>query len=233
MQEDHVVAEPPGLTDVMGDEHDGDSGSMRLPDELFDCMGRGGIQACRRFVEEQDARRAGERTGDRKALLFARGQHACRAVRQIEESRPFERLRFPGRAFRSADPAHRQREAKVGKNRPPQHDRTLENHGLAAPAPAIEGATLPQHLARGRSDQAVQQPEEQALARAVGPHDHGAAVGPDFGVDAIDEPLSTGVETNASSLQKRRRGNVRPRCRPGRGHPEHCLTHMPTAPPTP
>ena len=227
----------------MRDQDDGDAAFMRLPDELFNRVGRSRIEACRRFVEEQHPGRAGQRTGDREPLLLTPGQDARRPLRLIAQPRTFDRLRFPGRAFRSADPAHRQCEAKVGENRPPQHDRVLKHHRLPAAALAVERPSLPEHFARGRPDQAVQQPQKQALAGAVGPHDHRATPGPDAGVDAIDEPLAAGVETQAARLEKRRRRSFRPCCRPHRAQVERrlthgpradrCLTHGPTALPRP
>ena len=88
------------------DQDDRDAASMRLPDQLFDRVGRSRIEACRRFVKEQHPRRAGQRTGRLQAAVLTTGQDARRPVRQIAELRPFDRLRFPVRAFRSADPAH-------------------------------------------------------------------------------------------------------------------------------
>ena len=230
MEEDEVVAEPPCLPDIVRDQHDGDAAFMRLPYLPFDRVGRGRIEARRRLVQEQHPRFASQRAGDRQALLLASGQHARGLGGQTPQPCPLDRFRFP--AARSAPRTRRTASAKRRLARTDRRSMTGRWNTIACPRrpSRSRGPSPPPDLARGRPDQAVQQPQQQALSGAVGPHDHGAATGPEVDVDVVDEPLAAGIEAQAPGLKKRRRRSVHRCRRPRRGHVERRLTHRPTVP---
>ena len=104
VQEEEVVAEAPRLPPVLGDQDDGDPTPVRPADQLFDRVGGSGIEARGGLVEEEHPGVAGERAGNREALLLAPRQDARGPVREIAQACPVDRLRFPRRAFRSAYP---------------------------------------------------------------------------------------------------------------------------------
>ena len=54
MQEDDILREPAGLTDIVGDHDDLDAAVLRGDQETLDGERRGGIEARGGLVEEQD-----------------------------------------------------------------------------------------------------------------------------------------------------------------------------------
>ena len=74
---------------------------MRFKDQLLDGVGRTRVETGRRFVEEQKARRAGERAHYRKPLLLAAGEHTRRPACQVAEAGPLHSLGLPRCALRS------------------------------------------------------------------------------------------------------------------------------------
>jgi hypothetical protein len=71
VQEDDVLREPACLAHVMRHHNDLDALPLRLDQKTLDQERRGGIEACRWFIEEQNCRLKAERPHKAKPLLLA------------------------------------------------------------------------------------------------------------------------------------------------------------------
>ena len=80
MQEQHFVAEPTRLAHVVRHHHDLRSRRVHRHDDALDLVGRAGIEARGRLVEEQHLRVERPRARKREALLLAAREHARRMV---------------------------------------------------------------------------------------------------------------------------------------------------------
>jgi hypothetical protein len=105
--------------------------------------------------------------------------------------------------------------AKVAERRAAEEHRPLEDHRLAPADAAVGGLAGPEHAAGSRPQQAVQQPQQQALAGAVRAHDDGAQARAQHEVEAVDQPPAAGLEDEPVGLERqdrrrraRRRGDL-------------------------
>ncbi len=91
--EHDVAGEPARLAEVVRRHHDLDAGRRRWRAAMSStALVAAGIEARGRLVEEQHLRIAGERAGEREALLLAARQPSGRPVGQMREAGLCEQL---------------------------------------------------------------------------------------------------------------------------------------------
>src|SRR6478609_6324056 len=80
LHDEHPVADPEHLLELGGDEHDGQPVVGELADEVLHLDLGADVDAARRLVEDQHARRQRQQPGEEHLLLVAAGERARRAV---------------------------------------------------------------------------------------------------------------------------------------------------------
>ncbi len=220
VQEHHVVGQAAGLSGVVGDEDDAGAAAPRRGDDVLDREHRGGVEAGGRLVEEQHLGVGGQRAGQRQALLLAAREQAGGLVGLVGEADAVEeRVRRRARVLA----AGLQHEVEVGGDRAAQQDRLLEHQRLPSAwrgrrrcRPSRSRPALGRH-------EAVEQLQQQALARAVRPHDHGAAAGIEREVEPVEQRRLAAPEGQAADFQRqeRRGGGGRRRDRGGEREVRH------------
>ena len=88
-----------------------------------------GIEACGRLVEQQHLRLLGQRARERKPLLLAAGELACRTIAEPVEADERAELAGARLAFRARHAGGRQRIADVAGGAATKHRRALEHDG--------------------------------------------------------------------------------------------------------
>ena len=146
---------------------------------------RGGL------VEEEHLGLEHPRARQREALLLAAGEHARRPLGEGLQADALQRRTHARLAHVRRHACHCEGEQQVVAHAPAQQHRPLEHHGLA-PRGATPLGMGPAHAARSRREQAVAQAQQDALARAVGPEDHGARAGVEHEVDALEDRAPAG-----------------------------------------
>ena len=145
---------------------------------VLDLVRRARVEARRRLVEEQHFRAQRPRARQREPLLLAAGEHARRVVRAARRARPCAAPRS-ARSLALAATGRRPASAHTSRCRAPSAA-AAPAAGTPSPAaaarPAISGA-FHAIASRGRREQAVAEPQQHALARAVRPEDHRARPG--------------------------------------------------------
>ena len=207
VEEQDLIGQAPRLAQIMGGHHDLGAGTMDRLYQLFDGAGGRGIQARRRLVEEQHLRlqRPGARQG--QALLLAAGEHAGRLMRERAEAGAPQDLGDPLPPLASAEPPQLEGEADISGCRAAQHDRALKDHGLA-PAQRRARAAAPADAPGGGLDQAMAEPQQQALSRAIGAEDDGARAGRELDIDLGDPHLAARGIAHAFQAERQDGGAV-------------------------
>ena len=136
----------------MGGHHDGDAFVRELRDHLFDDFRGRWVERRGWLVEKQHLRAHRPGAGQRKALLLAARQQACRSFGQRVQPETVERAGDSLAAHGAGQTLQRQRIVEIGRDRAAQQDRALEHHCLRF-GPAF--ATGPEAAARCRVDQPV------------------------------------------------------------------------------
>src|ERR1051325_1941403 len=200
LQHGHALRQLEKRIDVVVDHDHGAALADRL-EELDRLDPLPGTHACERLVQEQEARRGGEREPDLEAPLLAVGELGHRRVAPRAEVDELERL--PDPLVESLDPAQapQQVEAELAAQRRERRDGQVLAHRQAVEElvhlVALGEAELahigdahagdvaaPEHdLPRGRRHLAGEHPEERRLAGAVGSDDAAALPGAHREVD--------------------------------------------------
>ena len=71
MQQNNLASQTPSLTEIVSGHDNLDAARRDGADDIFYRLGRGGVKARRRLVEEEDGGRASQRAGESQSLLFA------------------------------------------------------------------------------------------------------------------------------------------------------------------
>jgi hypothetical protein len=126
------------------------------------------------LVQQQHARPAGQRAGERDALALAAGELRGAAVEQAREPEALCDLRHAPARLRGRGAAGREAEADVLLDGQVREQReALEHHRHAAVGRRQRGDVAPAHAdaARVRRLEAGDEPQQRALARPGGPED--------------------------------------------------------------
>ena len=167
MHEYDVAGQPLGLVQIMRRHHHLDAAPGDGADDIFDGLGRSRIEACRRFVEQQNLRLLGKRARERKPLLLAAGELARRA--RAEPIEAHERTEFAGAriTLRARHAGGRQRITDVAGGAATKHHRALEHDGPLRRRGVL--AAAPSHASVHGRNQAHDETEKRGLAGAVRP----------------------------------------------------------------
>ena len=139
-------------------------------------LGRGGVEAGGRLVEEEHLGRAGKRARESKALLLAARETTGGTVGQCCQPDLREQLSYRCRI--GCATRCRQRESDIGCRSSPQHHRLLEHDGAARCA---RRRTPAEGDASGAwRNEAHAKLDERRLARAVGTEQHGGRAAGDL-----------------------------------------------------
>src|SRR5690606_10181504 len=149
----------------------------------------------------------------------AAGEYPRGVLREVRQADALERLARAPLALAPRDTGELERVGDVRERRPAQHHLPLENHGLPARLAAPLRA-VPDDAPARRLEQAVAEPHQDALARAVRPENDRARAGLDGERDPIDDGLAAGDEGDL--LEPQRKDRVA-------GHLPH-LSHSAAAP---
>ena len=141
-----------------------------------------------------------QRPRETQPLLLTAGQHPCRRCRAGFQTRELEGIADADGSVAAGDAAQTQRMPDIGGGRATQQYRLLKHHRLPARELAVQAPAAPQHLASGRRDQPVHQPQQHALARAVRSHNDGDAGFLDGEIDPIDHALAVGFVGQPAQL---------------------------------
>lgn len=166
VQEQYLIGDPLRLREIVRSHDDLRAAPSDGQHDVLDGARAGGIEAGRRLVEEQHLRRECPCPGQRELLLFADGQDARRVICEAAEVSPSKDVIDACRPFSARDAAERQRVSDVGGNRTAQHYWPLKDHRLVA-AGIDTLRSGPKHLPGRWPQQAVAEPEQQALTGAV------------------------------------------------------------------
>jgi len=90
------------LTEVVRGHDDLNASARNICDDVLDPLGRERIEACHRFVQEDELGIEGERPCQRDALLFAAREAACRPIGERCKSNLVQKLPDPGGCLRVA-----------------------------------------------------------------------------------------------------------------------------------
>ena len=179
--------------------------ACKREDDVLDLVGRARVEARGRLVEEKDLRAQRPHPRQREALLLAARQHACRRGPPARRGRPCAAP--PARAPRAAS-GERRHSFSAYVTLPsavaPQQHGSLEHHRLP-PRPARQLRRIPCNRSRGGLEQPVAQPQQHALARAVGPEDHRARPGVERRRDATDDAARPDRELDVVEAQRQQR----------------------------
>src|SRR5258705_12300557 len=138
-----VAGQPLGLVQIMRRHHHLDAATDDGADDIFDGLGRSRIEACSRFVEQENLRLFGKRARERKPLLLAAGELACRTLAEPIEAH--ERTEFAGAriTLRARHAGGRQRMTDVAGGTATKNHRALENDGPMRRPPLLSAAPSP------------------------------------------------------------------------------------------
>jgi hypothetical protein len=201
VHEQHLVAEPPRLAEVVGRHDHLRSRRIERPDHALDLARRGRVEARGRLVEEQHLRVKRPRPRQRQALLLAAREHARRAVLEMRKPDALERFARDPLALAPADARELQRIRHVGERAAPEQHRPLEHHRLQTAA-ALAVGIAPRNPARGRREQSVHQAHQHALAGAIcAEHDRAGSRFEAHG-DAVEDRALAGDEADVAQLQR-------------------------------
>ena len=78
MQQDNVTSNPPSFAEIVRRHDNLDAARGYGADGLLNRFGRGGIEACRRFVKQKYGGITCECPCEGKPLLFSAGESPCR-----------------------------------------------------------------------------------------------------------------------------------------------------------
>jgi hypothetical protein len=148
----------------VGDEHDRDAAAPPQRQQVVvQPMPRDLVEGGERLVHQQQARRHGERAGQRDAHLHAARQLARPGALEARQPDLDERLGRPRLALALRHAAQLERQGDVGERRRPRHQgRLLEDEAELFTAPRIR----PFDRARGGLGEAGDQPQQGRLAAA-------------------------------------------------------------------
>src|SRR6185436_20474338 len=106
-----------GVSERVGDHHDGGAGLRDLAKELHHGIAVRGVEVTRRLVRENDlrVRHYGARDGD--ALLLSTGELLRKMARAVRHSHTFQRLRDATLALRGGHLAIDERDVDVLRDR--------------------------------------------------------------------------------------------------------------------
>ncbi len=156
--------------DVVGNDEDRHR-FVELAKQLEDALLRMGIDARRRFVEEEDLRLAGQRPRDQDALEFPTGEIADRFLPKMEHLEAFERLEGHPAVLRSEPSPGRGSPQSSHEDRPLHGDRKVPRKGGELRNIAEETGS---RRRRGPEDRdsplpRFEEPEDQLEERALSP----------------------------------------------------------------
>ncbi len=200
----------------MGDEDDADAAAARLVNDALDGQHRGGIKAGGRLVQKQHLGVGCQRAGQCQALRLATRQQARGLIGLVGQADMIQQ----GIAPRHVLAARLQREVDIRGHRTAQQHRFLKDQRLTR-GDLGRGMIAPADPPRRGRHQAVQKFQQQAFAGPVGPHDHGAAAGPQIKVHPVQHRGPVNAQHQVAHRQRQQRGGARrkgdgPGCEGGR-----------------
>src|SRR6516165_7531706 len=194
MHEHDFAGEPLGLAEIVGGHYHLDAARGDLADHVLDRLGRGGIEARGRLIEQEDLRFLGERACERKPLLLAAGELARWPALEPGQTDERAELEGTGSAPRARHAGGGERIADVAGGAAAQHSRPLEHHGAMRGRRLLPAA--PGHTPACGQDQPHDEPQQRGLAGAVRADQHGGRSGHKRKRDALEDRHAAGGEAH-------------------------------------
>src|SRR5262249_20165073 len=194
MHQHDFAGEPLGLAEIVGRHHYLDAARGDLSDHVLDRLGRGGMEAGGRLIEQEDLRLLGERGGERKPLLLAAGELARWPALEPVKTDERAELKRVGSASRARHAGGGERIADIARGAAAKHRRPLEYDGAMRGCRLL--AAAPAHTPAGGRDQPHDEPQQRGLARAVRADQHSGRSGPKRKRDALEDRHAAGGEVH-------------------------------------
>src|SRR5690554_286849 len=197
-EEDHVVAQPSGLTKIMGGHQNARSVSTNFAHDPLDFCSGGGIQTGGWLIEQQQTRICQPCTRKREALSFTAREQTGAVARAIRKTDALQHHQAPTATFGARNAQRLETDRNVLKHGRAQHHRVLKHHHhpcfRALPA-------SPFKRAGSRLEQAAKRAKKHALARSVRSEHKGDALSFKRQIDTIEHVPSARRKTQTPDMQ--------------------------------